>query len=270
MERTLCILILLLILPHTIKACICADKPAIDTYDYIALVQIIGVVEDDTNAESEDFPVLHNHQIIVRTLTQYKGDMQRYISVSGGNVKYNLGYTSCDMGADIGEQWIIFGNKSSGAIHTGYCSRSMHHMSYTGEIDYVYNTSTELIRKLNRTYLNINFSMPDGYYTEYYNNSKTQLLECYEDNKLEGHRKVYYRDGTLKLEEYYVDGKRDGYQKRYMHDGTLSYEGRYSQGKKVGTHYMYGRQGRTSIIRYFSEDGTYICTERFKYDPFAR
>ena len=113
-------------------SCSCGKIPSTDEYDYVAFVEINGVLKSDLyeldNLNEPPKPIFH--EIKIRTIHQYIGHKQKFIIVHGGNNKYNVGWTSCDMNMEIGEKWIIYGKKFKSKISTNYCSLSIP-VSYT-------------------------------------------------------------------------------------------------------------------------------------------
>jgi hypothetical protein len=84
--------------------------------NYVSLVRVKNILSTGN---------LESHKIIIEEINLYKGNSITEIIVSGGNKRIDPTFrTSCDMGIDINEEWLIYGFGSDGKITTGYCSQS--------------------------------------------------------------------------------------------------------------------------------------------------
>lgn len=110
-------------------ACKCISKldftsSEIAEYDYIALVKIVNTSPMDTTAGLRNIrPWFFNAQI--EEIQRFKGDPIINLEVLGG--KKEFGYiSSCNLGIDTGEEWLIFGElKDDGRIQINSCSRTI-------------------------------------------------------------------------------------------------------------------------------------------------
>ena len=121
----LCALLLVIIgVSNDLVGCSCGIIPATHEYEYVALVEITGVLKSDLYEPGEPYEPPKNkdqpvknvpnpffHEVKIKTIEQFIGKKQEFVVVHGGNEKYNLHWSSCDIGLGIGEKWIIYGKK---------------------------------------------------------------------------------------------------------------------------------------------------------------
>lgn len=260
------------------EACICSQLRDIDEYKYIALVEITGVMKSDLYTppvyEESTLPAhlvpppppppRRFYEVKVKALDKYKGKDQDFIIIQGGNRKYNVGVTSCDLNVAIGQKWLVFGYEFKGRIASGYCTHSKIYENEKGEIDYQYRRGLSLIDMLNEKYNREISNKQDGYLKVRYKNGKTKLEECYENQKRQDRRIAYYNNGQKMLEEYYVDDLLDGSVKWYNTDGSISREAQYKSGFKVCEEYHYSIIGKLRSIKFYDDSGAFIGIEKYK------
>jgi len=263
--KTCFIAIILIIGSGDLVSCSCGRAPSIDEYDYVALVEVVGVLKSDLykigNPNEPPKPIFH--EIKVKTIEQYKGRNQDFLIVLGGNNKYNVGWTSCDMNIEIGAQWIIYGEIFKQRISTNYCTSSIQHKNPKLEIDFKHNKSTNRLKELEKTFRSNVRDKPTGVLQRFYDNGKKQLVETYNHNsELVGNRQAFYSNGQLMLDEFYSAGLKNGTLTWYYKDGTLHRTSTFKMGKEICETYYNNYKGRLRRINYFDDDGTYIATEK--------
>lgn len=248
-----------------LHSCSCGKIPSTDEYDYVAFVEIYGVLKSNLYelGNSNKLPEPIFHEIKIKTINQYIGRKQEFIIVHGGNNKYNVGLTSCDMNMEIGEKWIIYGKKFKSKISTNYCSLSILHSNTKLEIDYKYNRSTNRLKELNKRFNSNKINKPNSSILLTYTNGKKQLKEKYnEKSKLIGDRQAFYSNGQLMVDEHYSNGLKNGTLTWFYRDGKVHRSSTFKNGKEICESYYYDYTGRLNRINYFDDDGKYKTTEK--------
>lgn len=112
-------------------ACSCTSywntKEKIENSNYVALVKVIDIVSANTRKY---------HKIKVTELILYKGKSVSEIIVAGGSRAIDSTYwSSCDLGIENGQEWIIYGHKKGDDIEIGFCSDPMFYKNKDGYRD---------------------------------------------------------------------------------------------------------------------------------------
>ncbi len=205
-------------------ACSCVMKPDFKTkedlneYKFIAHIKINGVNQAE-NVETDSYV----HQMTFEILELYKGENIKDILVSGSHSSLK-GWTSCDLGERVGDEWIIFGyyNEHLKKLTTGYCTRSKKIKLINGYEDLKYHNQLTLKKKLQ---LLFDKKQEEPFYNgkriEYYNNGNKQLEENYVNGVINGQRILWYPNKELQSNQYYSYGKKKGTFNWYSNKGNL-------------------------------------------------
>ena len=219
--------IFLILILFSVKsfACSCAIKPDFKTkedlneYNFIAHIKI-NVIKQAEIIETDSYV----HQMDFEILELYKGENTNNILVSGSHPSLK-GWTSCDLGESIGDEWIIFGyyNEHFKQLTTGYCTRSKRIKVFNGYEDIKYPNQLTLKKKLqllfDKEQTEPNY---EGKRVEYYQNGNKQLEENYENGALNGQRSLWYPNKVLQSSQLYINGKKNGIFKWYSGKGSLT------------------------------------------------
>ncbi|RXG13900.1 antitoxin component YwqK of YwqJK toxin-antitoxin module [Leeuwenhoekiella aestuarii] len=206
-------------------ACSCAIKPYfktkedLDEYSFIAHIKVNGIKKAE-NIETDSYVHLMNFEI----LELYKGEQINNIIVSGSHPLLE-GWTSCDLGERVNDEWIIFGyyNEHLKKLTTGYCTRSKRIKVFNGFEDIKYPNQLTLKKKLQQLFeIEKNEPKYDGKRIEYYQNGNKQLEENYENGILNGPRMLWYPNETLQSTQNYNNGKKNGVFKWFSTKGNLT------------------------------------------------
>jgi len=219
-------------------ACSCVTKPDFKTkedlneYIFIAHVKITGIQQID-NIETDRYV----HQMTFEILELFKGKEINKIFVSGSHPSLK-GWTSCDLGEKIGDEWIIFGyyNNYFKKLTTGYCTRSKRIKVFNGYEDVRYPNQLTLKKKLQQLFGKEQTEpFYDGKRIEYYVNGNKQFEENYANGILNGQRNLWYPNKVLQGNQYYSDGKRNGIFKWYSNKGNLTAISKYKNDIRIDT-----------------------------------
>jgi len=236
MRLQLTILILIIFSIKTF-ACSCRTKLDFKTkedlneYNFIAHIKITAIKKAE-NIDT-DFKI---HQMSFELLESYKGDILNTILVSGSHHSLK-GWTSCDLGENVGDEWIIFGSDyQNGKLITGYCSRSKRIKSYTGYEDIKYPSQLNLKNKLQTLFDKVPKKIKfKGKRVKYYKNGNKQLEEHYSNGKIRGKRKLWYPNAVLQSKQKYKRGLANGTFEWYSSKGNLTKIEKFKNGFHTDT-----------------------------------
>jgi len=247
--------------------CGCESIPEIETYDYIAFVEIDNVNNGGRfdNKLNDGVPKPRYHEVNFNTIKHFKGEFLDTVNVWGGNYKYDLGMTSCDLNISIGQKWLLFGNLINNEIFIGYCSLSVVYENEFGEKNHQSKKSINLLDKLllhfNMKSEKKNFFM--GNFYTYYPNGQIECIETYINGEIIGERVVYFSNGQIMLRENYVNGKIQNEIKWWYRNGNLSKEAESISGDSIVRCKYYRPSGKLNRINYF-QDGILIRNGKYK------
>ncbi len=224
MRLQITFLILILFSAKTF-ACYCVfegdfnTKEDLKKYNFIAHVKINGI-KDVENNDTEGSV----HQMTFDILELYKGENINNILVTGSHPSLK-GWTSCDLGENIGDEWIIFGyyNEQFDQLTTGYCTRSKRIKDSNGYED-IKNPNELSLRKKLQQIFDKEQTEPKykGKRVEHYQNGNKQLEENYDNGVLNGQRTLWYPNEVIQSTQNYNNGKKDGIFKWYSSKGNLT------------------------------------------------
>ncbi len=114
----------LFLLPYYSVACVCAftgdfSIEKMNEYDYVALVKVGKLIPPIEKKDDES--IQRYFEAEVTEIDRFKGGPISKLKVFGGHRSFNY-HTSCDLGIDPGEEWIIFGKKLNDEIEINFCS----------------------------------------------------------------------------------------------------------------------------------------------------
>ena len=255
---------MLLLISSDLIGCVCGKASKIEEYDFIALVEVVGIVKSEVYKPGDSkIPEPIFYEIKVRTIDQYQGNKEEYIIILGGNFKYKMGMTSCDMKIEINEEWLIFGNKFKGKIAAHYCNHSRIHKTKSGEIDYKYSNSLNLIKELNFKIKKKEANITTSVVNLKYLNNKIKLEEQYNSiGELNGIRTGYYSNGQVMIKENYKNGNKHGSLQWYHKNGKTHRTSNFKDGKEICETYYYDYKGEIERINFHDDNGNYITTDK--------
>lgn len=220
-------------------SCHCSIKPEFNTkedlieYDFISLVQISKIDSIDSKAQ----PVYLTHLINFKIIEKYKGETINSIIVSGGHWTFKT-RTSCDLGENVNEEWVIFGytDKRTNKLITDMCTRTLKYKDSFGYKYKGYGNEITTIDKLRDIYeIRVDKPKYNGKHIEYYPIGQKELEEFYHNNKLSGQRLAWYPNGQLETKQYFEKGKINGIAERYSKTGQLLTREKFKDGHHIDT-----------------------------------
>jgi len=222
MKKNHFLIFLFLFLSHDLIACECAvqlnsaiEKKVTDA-DYVALIKVQKIMP---NKSKDDYI------INVEEIKLYKGNSVKDIIVYGGNWNLHNNYaTSCDLGINENEEWIIFGKKINNEIRIGFCSHSIKYKDADGYRNWMNQYPFKTIEELNTyfKYPSDSTAIVNGKRILYFPNGNIEVEENYRSGMKNGPAKYYYTNGKLNGEEYYRKNKLHKTQTWYYPNGDIN------------------------------------------------
>lgn len=220
---------------ENLLACYCDFEPEfkskkdLSEYGFIALVEVLKV---DSIAGDKN-----NHRIEFRIIEKFKGDQIHQSVVWGKHRSLNQGWTSCDLGEDVGEEWFLFAKKVGNDYKIGSCDRTTRYKKANsfrfwpepGEMDLFNKLRVVFGKRLTA------LKFQDGFRVEYLKNGQKQLEEFYRNGKLEGERKLWHVDGNLMLLQNWKNGLKDGYEYFWSERSGFSSKSKHRKGVQIDT-----------------------------------
>ena len=215
------------LLSPALLACKCAILPELTTpgqltdYDFIAHVKITG----EGNYKEPDEKDYNTIGLLsIKVLELFKG------TAVDSLLEYSK-FSSCDLGIEKGEEWILFVRIVDGKPGVYSCGRSVQYKDADGLRNWKYGRGIDDLEKLRELFNHPELAFTNGYRKEVYPNGQTELLENYVNGKREGNRTLWYPNGQLYGREYYSNGLRDGKSTWFYPSGEVLTEDYFTQGK---------------------------------------
>ena len=252
-------------------------------YDFIALARIDsifalpndkgnrsnifqGATISTTSVQTKGFNLYYGATISVIEL--FIGNFETTIVVSGANHTIGNGWTSCDIGIDAKEEWILYCDRDgAGRLRVHFCSPSIMSRNKIEERDWFYERGMKELKYL-RNYCGIaenESTIVLGYKELQYSSGQTEVCEYFVDSKREGHRTRFYADGTLMSKEKFKGGKLNGISIWYDRRGYLWRKLNYREDNYVDTCFSYFSHGGIDIMSIYSPTGQRIEQYNFSY-----
>jgi antitoxin component YwqK of YwqJK toxin-antitoxin module len=265
-----------LVVASVAQACLCDIRPLkeyIEYFPFIAHVRVTQKVGDKEELSKVHGQVRFHYKqapvLVIEIVELFKGnDSVKSITEYAVN-------SSCEIGVEEGEEWIIFGeyHETTKNYYISACSPSTRYRNQEGERRWDKWGEERLIAL--RKYFN--HTPPEsrygnGFQQQLYPNGKNEWIASYTGGLLDGNRKIYYADGLLHFDENFSKGKPDGMQKEFDRQGNLRKESVYESGKclqyKEWGHPANRNKYRGLYEEFYYWDSTYSILK--KYDEKGR
>lgn len=264
--------IILLFLPDFSFACVCAytgdfSIEKMEDYDYVALIKVGKLIPPVDTNDKEELPRFFEAEIF--EINRFKGESMSKIKVFGGHRDFQY-QTSCDLGIDTGEEWIVFGERFEGEIIFSYCSHTTIYKTEIGLRQWQYLNGIKELTLLDSTY---NKESRD--YLEldkdsiFYENGKLERAQQFKNGKLHGKVTYLYPDGQSYGFVSFKNGVQHGPYRWMNSNGSINLEGRKRRGKDFKKRIFYklsSQEKSPSMISYFDRKGNLKKFLDFGYD----
>lgn len=200
----------------------------LESYDFIALVK---VTSEQTNPPKSDFRG-ETGLLKIEILEQFKGNKVSEAIEQSKN-------SSCDLGIEVGDEWILFGKLSDGKPVLSACDRNARYRDKNGTRDWHFSTGIRELNDLRRLYRHDSQPIPDGILRLSYPNGALEVEETYSNGLKNGPRKILYSDGSLWGKESYLNDSLQGESSWYYPSGQLYHHQFFQNGKPFNVTRVY-------------------------------
>lgn len=285
MNRILVFILILFGFSFPSVACTCSflgdfKVEEVEKYDYVGLVKIKTLQAGDLPVSRENNSKFY-HWAEVEEIIGYKGILPDRVKIYGGNRKFKY-QTSCDLGVNEGEEWVVFAEKMGEDLWLRPCKRNTRYKNSEGLRDWQYLDGFKELSVLDSAFKEGKYDfLESGKDTLFYSNGQIERVQSFKNGELQGNRIYYYPNGKIYGTEVFRKGQLHGPSQWNYSDGSRLVLTNYKSGKKVGYSYywsaldnenpelesFYDKKGRILVFKDFDEgkNGRYIISES-KYD----
>lgn len=281
MKLILLLLSWLLVVPAGVRACECVT-PALTPQtalasDYVALVRVVGVAPYQRG--NSKYAAQPYYAAKIREVKRYKGRAQNQVVVMGGLPELG-GQTSCDLGINVGEEWLIFGTAEE-AIFVYPCGYTIRFRARDGFQELHYPQAfvrTHLLDSLTHQPARPRPATRGVLLTRYPSRT-VQKSEHFQHGALDGAATYFYPDGQPYGTCHYRQGRLHGPERWYDEGGRLTARAQYQSGLPVDTtvfymagrpffRHVYGAPGQLRLFQQFGQGsaGPYV-SQQTDYGP---
>lgn len=227
-------------------------------YDFIAHVYI----QKDELYKTE---TIGNHTMRVgileiQILELFKGDSSKHI------LEFDK-FTSCELGIEANEEWILFSKKGKdGQLTIGACDYVAQYRNQKGERYPLDERGIKALSKLKKFYNHNIKEYRNKTVKSYYKNGQIELVENYKKGELHGERKIWYPNGQILSASNYNRGQRNGAFIEYFENGQISSECLFYNDKRIGISKIYFELDSQRIQRILYQEFGTIDTCNFLYN----
>ncbi len=207
MKQLVILITINLLLPLNASACICSGPYEFKTIEDLEDYQFIAFVTIDSIYKS-DISKAYEHDIFYQAdftiLELFKGDSTDSILVNGGNANLGVTVTSCDIGIDKNEKWVIFAYSDKNEnLGTSYCTFSEMYESASGEKDWQYERGIKELSRLREIFNHevTSENIEDGVKRTYYPDGAIETEQSFKKGLPNGKRTIYYPNGQIMISE---------------------------------------------------------------------
>lgn len=237
MKHILLIVLLTLLLPTRLMACVCFGSVYRYKYDNCAEMEKYAFI---AHVKILDSKIVRKAEKGNGALGQLKIEILELFKGSARTEIYETGKeTSCEMGIFVGQEWVLFGYEYKGEIYIGACNHDFKYKEKDGYREWQYPNASLLIKKLQKVYDHEVPIFTNQIRKEYYSNGQLEVIEQYKNGMLEGERKIWYPNGQLMCSEFYQNGSRDGHSQWYYKTGLIKEDAFYDKGKNIDSRRCY-------------------------------
>lgn len=180
-------------------------------YEFVALVKIISEVSNRSSGATSSEEAMLGFKIIEK----YKGpDIGKVVERDVG--------TSCDMGIEVGDEWVLYATGYNGKVFIHACNRNIRYRSKEGVRDWHYKRGIEEVDDLRTLYGRFPKRPTDGAARQYYPNGKTEIEETYSKGLRNGVRTVYHPNGKIWGKQMFVNDSLEGKSEWFFPSGQLN------------------------------------------------
>lgn len=228
-------------------------------FDGIYHVKVDSVFLADENKYPEFAE--DDHFMKVSIIHTYKGSKIDTVKVFGGNRKFGR-WTSCDIGINEGEEWILFLRQDEyGFLYQNACSYEFKYRNDQGVVDRAHHNIFKFEFLNNHYGRNIHIDS-----TSYFDNGQLEFKKTFKDENLHGRSTFYYPDGQRHGFIEYKNGEKHGLERWWTSKGYPLLDRHYHKGHKDSMHIYFSRADTHHIykIEHYNDTGRINYSKTFR------
>ncbi|SDF53589.1 Antitoxin component YwqK of the YwqJK toxin-antitoxin module [Dyadobacter soli] len=217
--KSVCVCITTLILAVNAEALACsciidfqAIKSLDDTKDY-PFVALVKITSETANPPSGSTP-FRDATLGFKIIEKFKGKDIR------GLIEYDI-QSSCDMGIEVGDEWLLFATERGGKLSIGACNRNVRYRDKDGLRDWHFKRGIQELEDLRKLYGRAEKRNRDGVDKQYYPDGKLEIETTYHEGLKNGIRTIYYRNGKIFGKQMFVNDSLQGKSEWFFPSGQL-------------------------------------------------
>ncbi len=234
-SRYLLLILTLLYVPATLMACVCVNDfkrikslEDLKSYEFVAFVK---VTSETINPPSASTP-FRDATLGFKIIEKFKGkDIGEIIEL---DVK-----SSCDMGINVGDEWILFATTYDGKLNISACNRDVLYRDKDGVRDWHFKRGIQELEDLRMLYGRNQKQPHDGVDRQYYPDGKIEIEGTYHHGLRNGIRTVYHRNGKVWGKQMFVNDSLQGKSEWFFPSGQLYDQKFYRKGILINMSRVY-------------------------------
>lgn len=235
-------------------ACLCVgDYERIKSLDELtgyAFIALVKITAETVNPFS-DSTQFHTAKLGFKVIEKFKGKDIREL------VEYDV-QSSCDMGIEVGDEWVLFATEGDGKVSISACSRNIRYRDKNGVRDWHFRRGIQELEDLQTVYGHPQRRKRDGMHREHYPDGKIEVEETYHDGLRNGVRNVYHRNEKIWGKQMFMNDSLQGKSEWFFPSGQLDDQKFYRKGILVNKSRVYfdtslTDQQKKYLIREFYE-----------------
>jgi antitoxin component YwqK of YwqJK toxin-antitoxin module len=193
----------------------------LEMFGFVAHVRVIS----EREIKSQNSGELPSQSLLaIDVVEQFKGNKFSQIIENDIN-------SSCDMGVDAGEEWVVFATLVNDRPVISACQRNIQFKAKDGKRDWQFQRGFWELNELRALYGHASKHKPDGKKVEYYPNGKIEMEEYYANGAKNGDRTVFYPNGVIYGREKFINDSLQGESRWYFPSGQLAVRRFFERGK---------------------------------------
>ncbi|WP_342087420.1 toxin-antitoxin system YwqK family antitoxin [Dyadobacter sp. OTU695] len=212
-----CVVTLVLAATTNLLACSCMTdfqriKSIEDVKDY-PFVALVKITSETTNPPSDSSP-FRDAMLGFKIIEKFKGKDIREL------IEYDI-QSSCDMGIEVGDEWMLFATERNGKLSIGACSRNVRYRDKDGVRDWHFQRGIRELEDLRKLYGYAEKRNRDGVDKQYYSDGKLEVETSYSHGLKNGLRTIYHRNGKVLGKQMFMDDSLQGKSEWFFPSGQL-------------------------------------------------
>nr|WP_287938500.1 hypothetical protein [Algoriphagus sp.] len=243
----------------------------VESYDYVAWVKVKGRKPSESKGEVRTYEERF-HWAEIEELHRFKGNSTKELKIRGGH--RDLGFvTSCDLGMEVGEEWVLFAKESNGEFMVGACSRSEKYRENDGFRDWGSERGIRMLSVLDSAFnqgkLDIMQISKD---TLFFPNGKIERVKFPSDQDGIVELNYFTPLGNLIGVEHLKNGLRHGFYAWNYKDGTRLTQKNYKNGVQVGLSYFWTKEfpDKPHGESFYDDQGKWVFSREYTVGVYGR